>query len=170
MEGPAESVGFTPTDTLTPKHVEVSTKSKSQGSKPFDLSVIEEQPESVSGLTHGDFRENQKRSNETPSISSVGEISQEITKEVVDRAYKKKNACSQRLTLIYRNLEIEKEMAHNDLEKEAVEDFYEEYRLKYARKLESWQEVIDMYAEQELQKMGRKNNIESRKISSKKKV
>ena len=101
MEGPLESVGFTPTDTLTPKSVEVSTKSKSQGSKPFDLSVIEEQPESVSGLTHGDFRENQKRFKETPSISSVGEISQEITKEEVDRAYKKKNACSQRLTLIY---------------------------------------------------------------------
>ena len=58
MEGPLESVGFTPTDTLTPKSVEVSTKSKSQGSKPFDLSVIEEQPKSVSGLTHGDFREN----------------------------------------------------------------------------------------------------------------
>ena len=43
-------------------------------------------------------------------------------------------------------------MAHNNLEKEAIEEFYEEYRLKYVRKLESWQEVIDMYAEQELQK------------------
>ena len=43
-------------------------------------------------------------------------------------------------------------MARNNLAKEAIEDFYEEYRLKYARKLESWQEVIDMYAEQELQK------------------
>ena len=40
-------------------------------------------------------------------------------------------------------------MAHNNLENEAVEKFYEEYRLKYARKLESWQEIIDMYAEQE---------------------
>ena len=40
MEGPLESGGFTPTDTSTPKSVEVSTKSKSQGSKPFDLSVI----------------------------------------------------------------------------------------------------------------------------------
>ena len=49
--------------------------------------------------------------------------------------------------MIYRNHDIEKEMAHNDLEKEAIEDFYEEYRLKYARKLEGWQEVIDMYAE-----------------------
>ena len=96
-----ESGGFAPTDTLTPKSVEVPTKSKSQGSKPFDLSVIEEQPESVSGLTHGDFKENRKKFKETPSISSVGEISQEITKEEVDRAYKKKNACSQRLTLIY---------------------------------------------------------------------
>ena len=43
-------------------------------------------------------------------------------------------------------------MAHNNLEKEAIEEFYEEYRLKYVRKLDSWQEVIDMYAEQELQK------------------
>ena len=43
-------------------------------------------------------------------------------------------------------------MAQNDLEKEAIEEFYEEYRLKYVKKLESWQEVIDMYAEQELQK------------------
>ena len=111
MEGPLESGGFAPTDTLTPKSVEVPTKSKSQDSKPFDLSVIEEQPESVSGLTCGDFKENQKKFKETPSISSVGEISQEITKEKIDRAYKKKNACSQRLTLIYRNLEIEKEMA-----------------------------------------------------------
>ena len=101
MEGPLESGGFTPTDTLTPKSVEVPTKSKSQGIKPFDLSAIEEQPQSVSGLTHGDFGQNQKRFKETPSISSVGEISQEITKEEVDRAYKKKNACSQRLTLIY---------------------------------------------------------------------
>ena len=31
--------------------------------------------------------------------------------------------------------------------------FYEGHRNKYARKLESWQEVIDMYTEQELQKI-----------------
>ena len=49
---------------------------------------------------------------------------------------KKKNACAQRLTMIYKNQEIEKEMAQNDLEREAIEDFYEEYRIKYARKLE----------------------------------
>ena len=55
--------------------------------------------------------------------------------------------------MIYKNCDIEKEMAHTDLEREAIEDFYEEYRLKYARKLEGWQEVIDMYAEQELQKI-----------------
>ena len=44
-------------------------------------------------------------------------------------------------------------MAQNDLEKQAIDDFYEEYKNKYARKLEGWQEVIDMYAEQELQKI-----------------
>ena len=44
-------------------------------------------------------------------------------------------------------------MAHTDLEREAIEDFYEEYQLKYAKKLDGWQEVIDMYAEQELQKI-----------------
>ena len=60
MEGPLESGGFASTDTLTPKSVEIPTKSKGQGSKPFDLSVIKEQPESVSGLTCGDFKENQK--------------------------------------------------------------------------------------------------------------
>ena len=43
-------------------------------------------------------------------------------------------------------------MVHNNLEKGVIEEFFEEYRLKYVRKLESWQEIIDMYAEQELQK------------------
>ena len=42
-------------------------------------------------------------------------------------------------------------MAHNDLEKPAIEDFYEEYRIKYSQKLKGWQEIIDLYAEQELQ-------------------
>ena len=37
-------------------------------------------------------------------------------REDVDRAYKKKNACSQRLTMIYQNQTIKKEMAQNDLE------------------------------------------------------
>ena len=73
--------------------------------------------------------------------------------EEVDRAYKKKNACAQRLTMIYQNQAIEKEMAQNELEKQAIDDFYEEYKNKYTRKLEGWQEVIDMYAEQELQKI-----------------
>ena len=152
MEGLLESGGFAPTDTLTPKSIEVPTTSKGQSGKLFDLSVIEEESESVSGLTHEDFKENRKKFKETLSISSVGESSQEITKEEVNRAYKKKNACSQRLTLIYWNLDIEKKMAWNDLEKEAIDEFYEEYRFKYVRKLESWQEVIDMYAEQGLQK------------------
>ena len=74
----------------TPKSVEVPSTSKGQSSKQFDLSVIEEQSESVFGLTREDFKENQKKFKETPSISSVGEISQEITKEEVDRAYKNK--------------------------------------------------------------------------------
>ena len=167
MEGPLESGGFAPTDTSTPKSVEVPTKSKSQGSKPFDLSVIDKLPESVSGLTCGDFRENRKRFKETPSISSVGEISQEITKEEVDRAYKKKNACSQRLTLIYQNLEIEKDMACNNLEKEAIEEFYDEYRLKYVKQLESSQEVCDMYVEQEeeIQYREQKNKLQKERTT-----
>ena len=44
MEGSLESGGFTPTDTLSPKSLEVPTKTKGLGSKPFDLRVIEEQP------------------------------------------------------------------------------------------------------------------------------
>ena len=44
-------------------------------------------------------------------------------------------------------------MAQNGLEKQAIDDLYEEYKNKYTRKLEGWQEVIDMYAEQELQKI-----------------
>ena len=125
----------------------------SQSGKLSELSAIEERSEVTSQVTRKDFVEVRKRFKETPSISLVGEISQEITKEEVDRAYKKKNACTQRLTIIYQNHDIEKEMAHTDLEREAIEDFYEEYRLKYARKLGGWQEVIDMYAEQELQKI-----------------
>ena len=78
-------------------------------------------------MTRRDFRENRRKFKETPLISSAGEVSQEITKEEVNRAYKKKNACSQILTMIYKNQEIEKEMAHTDLEREAIEDFYEEY-------------------------------------------
>ena len=37
--------------------------------------------------------------------------------------------------MIYKNCDIEKEMAHTDLEREAIEDFYEEYRLNM---LENW--------------------------------
>ena len=44
-------------------------------------------------------------------------------------------------------------MAQYDLEYQAADDFYEEYKNKCTRKLEGWQEVIDMYAEQELQKI-----------------
>ena len=42
-------------------------------------------------------------------------------------------------------------MAQNELEKKAIDDFYEEYKNKYTRKLEGWKEVIDLYTEQELQ-------------------
>ena len=44
-------------------------------------------------------------------------------------------------------------MVHTDLEREAIEDFYDKYHLKYVKKLDGWQEVIDMYAEQALQKI-----------------
>ena len=99
---------------------------------------------------------------------SAGETSQAFTKEEVERTYKKKNACSQRLTLIYKNQEIEKEMAQNNLEREVIDDFYEEYWIKYAKKLKGWQNVIDMYAEQELQKLKSKGNIKNRRICNKK--
>ena len=94
---------------------------------------------------------------DTPSISSAGEPSQEITKEEVDKAYKKKNVCAQRLTMIYHNWHIKKELAKNDMERQGVDVFYEEYKGKYTRKLEGWQEVIHMYVDQELQ------NIEEEK-------
>ena len=71
----------------------------------------------------------------------------------MDRAYKKKAACSQWLTMIFQNWQKEKELAQNELEKEGIDDFYEEYRTKYAAKLLSWQDVIDMYGEQQLQKI-----------------
>ena len=44
----------------------------------------------------------------------------------------------------------------NELEKQAIDDFYEEYKNKYTRKLKGWQEVTDLYAEQELQKIEEK--------------
>ena len=90
---------------------------------------------------------------ETPSISSAGEPPQEISTQEVDKAYKNKNACTQRLTTVYHNWNIEKELAETDLERQTVDEFYEEDKKKYTRKLEGWQEVIDMYADQELQKI-----------------
>ena len=51
MEDVEEAVGFTPTDTLTPKDVEVPGKSQSQVSRPSNLSIIEEQTEVASALT-----------------------------------------------------------------------------------------------------------------------
>ena len=70
--------------------------------------------------------------------------------------------------MIYQNHDIEKEMAHADLEREAIEDFYEEYRLKYARRLEGWQEVIDMYVEQELQKIEEEKQYKEQKYRQQK--
>ena len=123
------AVGFAPKDTSIPKDLEAPGKSRSQSSRPSDLSTIDEQTEMSSKLTHKDFRENRQRFKEPPSISSACETPQEIMTEDVDRAYKKKNACcSQRLTMIYQNQAIEKEMAQNDLEKQAINDFYEEYK------------------------------------------
>ena len=87
------------------------------------------------------------------SISSASEVTKEITKEQVDRAYKKKATCSQRITTIFQNWNKEKELAQNDLEREGIDEFYEGYHAKYAAKLLSWQDVIDMYHDQELQKI-----------------
>ena len=87
------------------------------------------------------------------SISSASEITKEITREQVDRAYKKKAACLQRITMIFQNWNKEKEPAQNDLEREGIDEFYEGYHAKYAAKLLSWQDVIDMYRDQELQKI-----------------
>ena len=149
------AIGFVPKDTSTPKDIEAPGIAQSQSSKPSELSPIDEWTEASSILTCKDFRENRKKFKETLSISSVGATPQEIMKEDMDRVYQK-NACSQRLTMVYRNQEIEKGMAHTDLEREAIDEFYEEYRNKYAGKLEGWQDVIDIYAEQELQKIGEK--------------
>ena len=87
------------------------------------------------------------------SISSASEITKQIPKEQIDRAYKKKAACSQRITMIFQNWNKEKELAQNDLEREGIDEFYKGYCAKYAAKLLSWQDVIDMYHDQELQKI-----------------
>ena len=42
MRDVEEAVGFTPTDTSTPKDVAVPGKSQSQGNRPSELSIIEE--------------------------------------------------------------------------------------------------------------------------------
>ena len=46
-----EAIGFIPTDTSTPKDVEIPGKSQSQSSRPSGLSTIEEQTEVASALT-----------------------------------------------------------------------------------------------------------------------
>ena len=87
--------------------------------------------------------------------------------EEVGRAYKKKNACAQRLTIIYQNQAIEQEMAQNELEKQAI-DFYEVYKKKYTRKLEGWQEIIDLYVEPELQKIEEEKQYKEQKYNQQK--
>ena len=121
--------------------------------RPPDLSTIAEQSKAGFRLTRDQFLQNRKQFKEALSISSAGEIIKEITKEQVDRAYKKKAACSQRITTIFQNWNKEKELAQNDLEREGIDEFYEGYHAKYATKLLSWQDVIDMYRDQELQKI-----------------
>ena len=90
MKDSPGAVGFTPVNTSTPKDVEIPSKPQSQSGRPSELSVIEERFESASILTRRDFRENKRKFKETPLISLAGEVSQEITKEEVNRAYKKK--------------------------------------------------------------------------------
>ena len=84
------ATGFVPTKTSTPKNVEILSKLPRQSGRPSELSVIEEQSEITSQLTQKDFRENREIFKEMPSILSAGEVSQEIMKEEVDKAYKKK--------------------------------------------------------------------------------
>ena len=143
------AVGFTPKETSTPKDANLAGIS----SRPSDLSTIAEKTEIGSQLTRADILEYRRHMKETPSISSAEEPSQEISTQEVDKAYKKKNACAQRLMTIYCNWNIEKELVQMDLERQCVDEFYEEYKKKYTRKLEGWQDVIDMYADQEFQKI-----------------
>ena len=49
------------------------------------------------------------------------------------------------------------------MERQLVDEFYEEYKKKYTRKLEGWQEVIDMCADQELQKIEEEQKYKERK-------
>ena len=152
-EQPLEgAVGFAPQGTSTPREEETSVKTGIPTCPP-ELSTIQEQSEVGTQLSRAQFLQNRKQFRDQVSISSASEIIYEITKEQVDRAYKKKAACSQRLTSIFQNWQKEKELAQSELEKEGIDEFYEGYHAKYAAKLLSWQDVIDMYSEQELQKI-----------------
>ena len=62
--------------------------------------------------------------------------------------------------MIFQNWNKEKELAQNDLEREGIDEFYKGYCAKYAAKLLSWQDVIDMYHGQELQKIQEKERKE----------
>ena len=149
---PEGAVGFNPCSTSTPRKGEV-IQSVKPSEQPSDLSTILEQSEAGSRLTRDQFLQNRKQFKEVLSILSASEITKEITREQVDRAYKKKVACSQRITMIFQNWNKEKELVQNDLERERIDQFYKGYHAKYAAKLLSWQDVIDMYCDQELQKI-----------------
>ena len=118
-------MGFTPQEASTPKEPDLTGKSKTTNGRPPDLSTIMEKTEVGSQWTSPNIIEYQKKMKETPSISSSGEPPQEISTQEVDKAYKKKNAYSQRLTTIYHNWNIEKELAKTELEKQAIDEFYE---------------------------------------------
>ena len=156
------AVGFTPKETSTPKDPDLVVKTKSTSSGPSDLSTEAEKTEIGSQLTRANILEYRKDMKETPSISLKEEPSQEISTQEVDKAYKKKNACVQRLTTIYHNWNIEKELAQMDLERQSIDEFNEEYKKKYTRKLEGWQDVIYMYADQELQKIEEEQKYKER--------
>ena len=84
-------VGFDPGSTSTPREGEVVQDDR-PSERPSDLSTILEQSKAGSRLTRDQFLHNRKQFKEALSISSASEVTKEITKEQVDRAYKKK-AC-----------------------------------------------------------------------------
>ena len=102
-EGPLEgAVGFAPQSTSTPKEEEIQLKTNVL-MRPSELSTIQEQSEFGMHLSREQFTQHQKQFKDQASISSASNIIHEITKEQVDRAYKKKAACSQWLTMIFQN-------------------------------------------------------------------
>ena len=68
------------------------------------------------------------------------------------------------MTTIFQNWNKEKEIAQNDLEREGIDEFYEGYCARYATKLLRWQDVIDMYHDQELQKIQEEKEMKEKAI------